>query len=200
MRSVMKKRILYLNSADGPQRGAAIVEFALVALIFFTLVLGIMEFGRMLYIWNTVQEVTRRAARAAVVGDFNTEVDAIKRSAIFQGGSSGTAYLPAGGEITNLRIQINYLNGSLAPIPANKLPTDPADNISACNDTTRADSCIQFVEACVATTNGDCPTDGTGLITYNPMAGLIGSLLPTMYIPVSSVVMPAESLGLSTSP
>lgn len=189
----MKKRIHYLNSAYDPQHGAAIVEFALVALIFFTLVLGIMEFGRMLFIWNTVQEVTRRAARTAVVSDFNTEVDAIKRSAIFQGGSSGTAYLPAGAEITNATIQINYLNGSLAA--ASPLPLDPADNLSACNDATRTGSCIQFVEACVAT-NGDC----TGFITYIPMAGLIGSLLPTMYIPVSSVVMPAESLGLDISP
>lgn len=184
-------KIHYLKTAYGPQRGAAIVEFAIVALIFFTLVLGIMEFGRLLFIWNTVQEVTRRAAREAVVRDFTTEVDAIRRNAIFRGGSSGTAYLPAGAEITNAEIQISYLNASLAD--ASPLPTDPADNISACNDVTRTDSCIQFVEACVAT-DGAC----TGSITYIPMAGLFPFL--AISIPVSSVRMPAESLGFNTSP
>ena len=47
----------------GRQQGAAAVEFALVALLFFTLLFGILEFGRMLYLYNTVQEVSRRAAR-----------------------------------------------------------------------------------------------------------------------------------------
>lgn len=184
----MKKRIHYLNSACGPQRGAAIVEFALVALIFFTLVLGIMEFGRMLFIWNTVQEVTRRAAREAVVRDFSdsAEVAAIRRNAIFGGVS-----LPAGAEISNTNIQIRYLNGSLTT--ATPFPYDPAGNISTCNDATRTSDCIKFVEACVAT-DGTC----TGSITYIPMAGLFPFL--AISIPVSSVVMPAESLGFNISP
>lgn len=187
----MKIRIHRLNPACRQQRGVAIVEFALVALIFFTLVLGIMEFGRMLFIWNTVQEVTRRAAREAVVRDFNTDVAAVRCRAVFQGDGCGTANLPAGAEITNASIQINYLNASLAD--ASPLPTDPADNISACNDATRTGSCIQFVEACVAT-NGAC----TGSISYIPMAGLFPFL--AISIPVSSVVMPAESLGFNPSP
>lgn len=187
----MKIRIHRWQTTNRSQRGAAIVEFALVALIFFTLLLGIMEFGRMLFIWNTVQEVTRRAAREAVVRDFNTDVAAVKCRAIFQGEGCGTAYLPAGLEISNATVQINYWNASLAS--ASPLPTDPADNISACNDATRTSSCIRFVEACVAT-DGAC----TGSISYVPMAGLFPFL--AINIPVSSVVMPAESLGFNTSP
>ncbi|WER46704.1 pilus assembly protein [Cupriavidus sp. WKF15] len=49
------------------QRGATAVEFALVAAIFFAVLLGIMEFGRVLYTWNSVAEATRWGARQAVV-------------------------------------------------------------------------------------------------------------------------------------
>jgi len=51
------------------QSGAAIVEFAIVAVVFFTLLLGIMDFGRMLFTWNVATEVTRSGARIAVVCD-----------------------------------------------------------------------------------------------------------------------------------
>lgn len=49
------------------QNGATVVEFAIVAALFFTVVLGILEFGRVLYTWNAVAEATRRGARQAVV-------------------------------------------------------------------------------------------------------------------------------------
>ena len=51
------------------QQGATMVEFALVAIIFFTLMLAIADWGRMLYIWNAAAEATRRGARVAVVCD-----------------------------------------------------------------------------------------------------------------------------------
>ena len=53
------------------QRGVAAVEFALVAGLFFMLLIGIMEMGRLLFYWNTVTEVTRLGARLAVVCDLN---------------------------------------------------------------------------------------------------------------------------------
>lgn len=51
------------------QSGATIVEFAIVAVVFFSLLLGIMDFGRMLFLWNAAGEATRWGARAAVVCD-----------------------------------------------------------------------------------------------------------------------------------
>ncbi|TDF66195.1 TadE/TadG family type IV pilus assembly protein [Cupriavidus sp. L7L] len=49
------------------QRGATAVEFAIAAVLFFSLLLGILEFGRVLYTWNAVAEATRWGARQAVV-------------------------------------------------------------------------------------------------------------------------------------
>lgn len=57
------------SASQRGQRGATIVEFALVALIFFTLLIGIMEFGRWLFTLNAASEATRWGARVAVVCD-----------------------------------------------------------------------------------------------------------------------------------
>jgi hypothetical protein len=51
------------------QAGAAIVEFAVSAVVFLSLLLGIMDFGRMLFTWNAAAEATRRGARIAAVCD-----------------------------------------------------------------------------------------------------------------------------------
>lgn len=51
------------------QKGAAAVEFALIAMLFFALLIGIVEFGRVLFTWNSAAEATRRGARIAVVTD-----------------------------------------------------------------------------------------------------------------------------------
>ncbi len=53
------------------QRGAAAVEFALVCAVFLTLLLGVVEFARVLFYWNTAGEATRLGARIAVVCDVN---------------------------------------------------------------------------------------------------------------------------------
>lgn len=57
------------RAARRAHRGTGIVEFAVVAVVFFMLLLGIMDFGRMLYTWNAAAEATRWGARLAVVCD-----------------------------------------------------------------------------------------------------------------------------------
>jgi Flp pilus assembly protein TadG len=182
-----------------PQRGAATVEFALLAIVFFMVLLGIMEFGRLIYVWNTAQEVTRHAAREAVVRDFTTQTGAIKRESIFQGGTSGAVNLPAGVEITNATVQLVYLavdaGGNRVAITVGNMPADPADNISACGDAARMfTSCIRFVQACIAVDDA-CVNS----IPYQPMVLLLANLGIDLAIniPASSVVMPAESLGFT---
>jgi Flp pilus assembly protein TadG len=55
------------------QRGAAAVEFGLVAALFLMLVIGIMEMGRVLFYWNAAGEATRLGARVAVVCDLDDD-------------------------------------------------------------------------------------------------------------------------------
>jgi Flp pilus assembly protein TadG len=54
-----------------PSRGVAAVEFALISALFFTSLFGVLEMGRMLWIWNAAVEATRLGARMAVVCDIN---------------------------------------------------------------------------------------------------------------------------------
>ena len=48
--------------------GQALVEFALVAMVFLTVVFGIIDFARLFESWVTVQHAARQGARYAVTG------------------------------------------------------------------------------------------------------------------------------------
>lgn len=183
----MKLQFVLFRHPKTAQRGVAAVEFALVAILFFTMLFGAMEFGRLLYIWNTVQEVSRNAARQAVVADFTSgsALAAIRQSAVF-GGSA----LPAAPEITSSMVKITYLNA--AGNVAAPMPLSPGDNIAACLDGLRVAECIRFVETCVST-GTDCQPNQS--VLYAPMVNLFSFL--AIGIPMSTVRMPAESLGFS---
>jgi Flp pilus assembly protein TadG len=79
-------------------QGATTVEFAIVAVVFFSLLLGITDFGRMLFTWNAAAEATRWGARIAVVCDKLTPNQVRDRMKVI---------LP---QLTNDNIVINYYN------------------------------------------------------------------------------------------
>lgn len=174
------------------QRGAAAVEFGIIAVLFFTLFFGIIEFGRVFYLYNTVQEVTRCAAREGVV-NWKTAENSIQRKCIFQGGSTGNVALVAGWEIQNIHVQLRYLNSPGETEEASPQPDSIEGNISECE--AKTSNCIRFVEASLWCTTSDpkkC-NQTTHRIIYQPMFGLIP--VSGIGIPNSTVTMPAESLG-----
>lgn len=61
-------------SARTPRRGQALVEFALVAPIFFLLLFGIVEGGRFVFYYQTLANATREGARFAIVNGSNSLV------------------------------------------------------------------------------------------------------------------------------
>lgn len=97
------------------QQGVAAVEFALIAVILFTLLFGIMEMGRILFMMNTTTEATRLGARLAVVCDQNAV--AIKSRMVglagfLTPGNINVAYLPGGCTVDTCR----YVNVSVTGI------------------------------------------------------------------------------------
>lgn len=189
------------HSVKIKQRGAAAVEFALVALLFFTLLFGIIEMGRLFYVWNTVQEVTRRAAREAVVTDLLTpamkdaNLLAVQQHAVF-GGST----LVAAPEISPASVHIAYMDLNGDQIIAG-MPASPTENAQACADQAidPADPpvCVAFVQASISLQS--CSPNGKTCtyspIPYQPMSALFSYF--GLNIPVSTVTMPTESLGYS---
>lgn len=90
------------------QKGVAAVEFAIVASLLFTLVIGIMEFGRVLYMINTGTEATRLGARLAVVCDMNdgTIIEKMRMMANFLPADADNIkidYQPSGCDINSCR-------------------------------------------------------------------------------------------------
>ncbi len=53
----------------GHERGAEVIKFGLVSILFFMLLFGIMEFGRSIWIYDTVTHAAKEGARYAIVRD-----------------------------------------------------------------------------------------------------------------------------------
>jgi Flp pilus assembly protein TadG len=58
------------------QHGASAVEFALVAPLLFTLLLGTIQYGSLFLVQNRMTEAARDTARRLAVGNLSTESDA----------------------------------------------------------------------------------------------------------------------------
>ncbi|KER70756.1 TadE family protein [Burkholderia sp. Ac-20349] len=86
------------------QRGAALVEFGLIASVLIMLLIGIFEFGRVLFYWNTASEAVRLGARTAVVCDVNAAGVAKRVTAMLPLLSSANVsvnYSPANCDVTS---------------------------------------------------------------------------------------------------
>jgi len=49
------------------ERGATMAEFAIISVVFFMIIFGIIEFGRLLYTHNALTDAARRGARYAAL-------------------------------------------------------------------------------------------------------------------------------------
>lgn len=100
------------------QGGAAIVEFALIALLFFTVLIGVMEFGRWLFTLNVANETTRLGARLAVVcGNSNSDITFIKTKMTQMAfgipvGNMVISYNPVGCDVTTCKTVTASLSGA----------------------------------------------------------------------------------------
>jgi Flp pilus assembly protein TadG len=90
-----------IGSNRGERRGATAVEFALIAPVFFLIVLGIFEIGRACMVTELLTEATRRACRQSVI----------------EGTSSGTIQQAAIDYLTSVGI-----NGESANVYVNDSP------------------------------------------------------------------------------
>lgn len=185
-----------LRSRRRKQHGVAAVEFALVALVFFMLFFGIVEVARAMYIVNTLQEVTRRAAALAANADFSKEaaVQRVRERAIFR---DSPGFLVFAEPVTDKHIVIDYMwiqktgnSMAMMPIPSGSLPASPEANFANCQGNPYSESCIRLVRVrvCETASANDCEPVG-----YRNLVSLVPF---TFGLPASVTVVPAETLGL----
>lgn len=67
------------------EAGLATVEFAIAGASMMMALFGCIEIGRALFVWNTIGEATRAAARLAVVSPVVNPPTAIKQAALYPG-------------------------------------------------------------------------------------------------------------------
>jgi hypothetical protein len=185
-------KLLPITPRRRRQRGVAAVEFAICGVIFFMLVFGIIELARAMYICNTLQEVTRRAAALAANTDFsNTEaMRQVRERAIFR---ESPGQLLLADPISDRHIKIDFLTIPLnSTTPAEfsgSLPASPEQNRENCMADPNGAQCIRLVRArvCLPESN-DCDA-----VPYKTLV----SFVPMPFgLPLSTTVVTAETLGL----
>ncbi|MNZ46281.1 TadE-like protein [compost metagenome] len=148
-------------------RGVYAVEFAIVGLLLFILLFGVLEMGRLLFTVNTLNEAARRGARLAAVCDIRDP--AILRKAIFADADSTTSALIRNLEAADVRLR--YFDGAGAEV------TDP----TPAGGFTR----IRFVQVSIEET-------GIQGFRFNLMIPVLGR---EIILPPFRSVLPRESLG-----
>lgn len=120
-------------------RGQAMVEFAMVAPMFFLLLFGIIEAGRFIFYYETLSNATREGARYAIVNGANTlgcpsgpaapgsapcdvpgnnVIARVRQSAVgMPGGITATpTWSPDNGRGSTVRVEASYTYRSLIPL------------------------------------------------------------------------------------
>ena len=166
------------------QGGHAAVEYAAVALLFFVFLFVMIEASRALYMWNTMTEVTRRAARVAAVSAFDSGTKAlIRQQAMFNGTS-----LPMAADIKHTNVVIDYLQSD-AVTPVVAMPLCPTENLINCTANPNGPSCIRFVRVRM------CTESGCAELPYSSLTGLDQMIPGSFTLPRFTTISPVGSLG-----
>jgi hypothetical protein len=164
------------------------VEFALLCVFFFGLVFGIIEFARLMYVYNTLQEVTRRAAAAAVniYPRDTANITLLKQHAVFR---TSPGLLPFAEPVSDSFVRIEYLAHDLSVIPPASWPSCAAQNQMICMADPNSPSCIRFVQVRVCDPG---TTDSCVPASYETILPFVK--LPAE-LPTAPTISPVETLG-----
>ncbi|HKS29447.1 MAG TPA: TadE/TadG family type IV pilus assembly protein [Pyrinomonadaceae bacterium] len=86
------------------ERGTTLLEFALAATVFLTVMFGVVEFGRCLWTHNALSDAARRGARYAVNHPEADEED-VKKVAVYGDPKGGTTPLVNNLTVDNVKVK-----------------------------------------------------------------------------------------------
>ncbi|MGH9874035.1 MAG: TadE/TadG family type IV pilus assembly protein [Pyrinomonadaceae bacterium] len=105
------------KKSERGERGSTLVEFAIGATVFLTVMFGVMEFGRALWVHNALSDAARRGARYAVVHTA-ADSDAVKNVVVYGNPAGGTT--PLVSNLTTANVNVVYsgfgLSGGTATV------------------------------------------------------------------------------------
>jgi hypothetical protein len=168
------------------QRGVAAVEYALGIVVFFVFMFGTFEVARAMFVWNTMFEVTTRAARSAAMVNFNdtATLDARRKDAMF------TDTLVLDSDIGYQDLKIDYLQSD-GITPVSPMPPCPSMNVVNCIENPTGASCIRFVRVRLCKSGTNCTA-----MPYSPLTNLPMLDAFKINMPFFTAIAPVESLGM----
>lgn len=97
--------MLRIKKCTENERGSTLMEFAIAATVFMTLMFAVLEFGRALWVHNALTDAARRGARYATL---NTAANSaqVKNVVVF-GNPSGTGS-PMVNNLSAANVDVNY--------------------------------------------------------------------------------------------
>ena len=90
------------------ERGASLLEFAIAATVFLTVLFAIVEFGRVLWVHNALTDAARRGARYAVLHKA-TDIEDVKKIVVY-GDLTGTTPMLENLTTDNVTVTYNSFN------------------------------------------------------------------------------------------
>jgi Flp pilus assembly protein TadG len=119
-----RHRVEQRRGTQAKERGAAAVEFALVAMLLLLLVFGIAEFGRMWFLQSSLAAAARDGARTMAVKNDQTEAAAAAEAVfVVDGGPTTISITPATGDCDSggsatvtLTYDAEFMTGFFNPI------------------------------------------------------------------------------------
>lgn len=173
-----------MNAVAGRGGGAANV---VAGLAFCALALAIIELARGIFLWNALDESTRRVARAAAVTDYASAASApsIAAAALF----NNRGAMPLGEAITRDNLRVEYLTAGLTPA---LLAACPRQNMINCRADPTAANCVRFVRVSVCQSGAAA---GCAPLAYTPLLAPRWLLPRALALPTFATVRPAGTLG-----
>ena len=98
------------KSLRNDQRGATLVEFAIAATVFLTVMFAVLEFGRALWVHNALTDAARRGARYAVIHSA-ADADSVKNVVVYGDPAGGST--PVVNNLTTSNVTVTYSNFGL---------------------------------------------------------------------------------------
>lgn len=94
------------------ERGTALLEFAIVATIFFTMLFAVIEFGRLFWTHNALRDASRRGTRYAIVRkDDAGSIQAVKNMVVYGDPNANPATAqPLISGLTPANVVVEYQN------------------------------------------------------------------------------------------
>lgn len=100
------------NTNFDNERGAALIEFAIVATVFLTMIFAVVEFGRFLWTHNALTDAARRGARYATIRKNDSAgITAVKKMVVYGDPNANPATaIPVAAGLTTTNINVEYQN------------------------------------------------------------------------------------------